>query len=208
MSVVFLFEMIGTVAFAVSGAMTAIRRRMDIFGVMILAMITAVGGGILRDLILDVVPPSAFRRPVYALTAAATAIVVFLPSVRRRLHANEGIYEIALLVMDSIGLGVFTALGAEAAYLAIPDANLFLAVFVSVVTGVGGGIMRDVLAQDMPYVFVKHFYACASMIGALVCALLHGKVGSFPCMLAGTLVTMVLRLLAAHYHWNLPKAEA
>ena len=80
-------------------------------------------------------------------------------------------------------------------------------VFVSVVTGVGGGILRDVLAQDMPYVFVKHFYACASLIGALVCVFLWKAAGEGTAMAAGTAVTVVLRVLAAHYRWNLPRAD-
>jgi len=194
----FVFEMIGTVAFAVSGALVAVKKRMDLLGVAVLGMTTAVGGGIVRDLILGVTPPMAFREPVYALTAIAVSLLMFFPGVRKLISADNSL----LLVMDALGLGVFTAVGVQAG---MASGRIFLAVFVGTLTGVGGGVMRDVFAGEQPAIFVRHFYACASIIGALVCALLWGA-GEVIAMLAGSIVTLVLRLLAAHFKWSLPKA--
>ena len=89
----------------------------------------------------------------------------------------------------------------------MPEMNLFLITFVGVLTGVGGGILRDIFAGNTPYIFIKHFYACASIIGAWTCALLWPHTGSVPAMIAGAALTVVLRLLAAHFRWSLPKAK-
>ena len=200
------FEILGTIAFAVSGAVVAISKKMDIFGVAILGMTTAVGGGILRDLILGITPPAAFQSPGYALTSIAVSMLVFLPPVRRLLHWNEKLYDTALLLFDAIGLGIFTVIGVQTAYIATGELNAFLAIFVGVVTGCGGGVMRDVFAGSPPYIFVMHFYATASLLGAVACLLLW-TIGQMPAMLIGAAVTLTLRLLAAHYRWSLPKAK-
>ena len=112
---IFIFEIVGTIAFAISGALVGVEKKMDIFGVAILGLTTAVGGGILRDLILNIAPPSAFQHPVFAVTAIAVSIVFFLPSVRFALKRREKIYEITVRIMDSIGLGLFTVSGVQVA---------------------------------------------------------------------------------------------
>ena len=203
---VFVLELIGTAAFAVSGAIVGIKKRMDLFGVIVLGVCTAVGGGIVRDLILGITPPAAFQSPGYALTAITVSALVFLPPVRRLLHWREKLYDTALLIFDAIGLGIFTVIGVQTAYIATGELNAFLAIFVGVVTGCGGGVLRDMFAGTPPYIFVKHFYATASIIGAVVCLLLW-NIGQMPAMLIGAAVTLTLRLLAAHYRWSLPKAK-
>lgn len=200
-----IFELAGTVAFAVSGAMTALKRSMDIFGVAILGLTTAVGGGIIRDLVLGNTPPVAFRLPIYALTAIGTAIVFFLPRVRRAMQTRQAVFNRVLFLMDSLGLSIFTVVGIQVA-MSASEHNLFFLVFVGVVTGVGGGVLRDVLAGKMPVVFKTDFYACASLIGALVCSILWPYAGGVPAMTLGAGVILVLRLCAARYHWSLPKA--
>ena len=109
--------------------------------------------------------------------------------------------------MDSLGLGLFTVIGIETAYTYVAETNVYLAVFVGVITGVGGGVMRDVLAGNTPYIFTKHFYACASLIGAVVCSLCWSCLGSISSMLLGAIIIIVLRNMAAHYRWSLPKIE-
>ena len=116
-------------------------------------------------------------------------------------------YDVLLRIMDAIGLSLFTVIGVETAYIHVADANAYLAIFVGVLTGVGGGILRDVLAGNTPYVFVKHFYACASLIGAVVCAVCWSWLGSLPSMLIGAGLIMVLRNMAVHYRWSLPQIE-
>lgn len=201
----FILELIGTVAFAVSGALTGVKKHMDIFGVAILGLTTAVGGGVIRDLVLGITPPGTFRSPVYALVAIITSILVFLPFIRRLLTRSSRILNTVLLIMDSVGLGIFTVVGMQTAFGAIADCGLFLLIFVGVVTGVGGGILRDVLAGDTPYIFVKHIYASASLAGAILCALLW-SVSPVWAMLSGTALVIVIRLLSAHFKWNLPHA--
>ena len=202
----FTVEIVGTVAFAVSGAMVGLKREMDILGIVILGLVTAVGGGVIRDLILGNTPPHTFRDPVYAAIAVLVSILVFLPFVRRAFERVHRLYDTVMLVMDSLGLGIFTVIGIRTAYDA-GQRGLFLLIFVGVVTGVGGGILRDVLAGQTPYVFVKHFYACASIIGALICVILLRFTGQTVSMTAGALTVVVLRFFAAHYRWELPKAN-
>ena len=201
-----ILEIIGTVAFAVSGAMTGLSKKMDIFGVVILGLTTAVGGGMIRDLVLGLTPPAMFTNPIYAAVAAVVSVIVFLPAVRRWLTAYGRVREILMLVMDSLGLGVFTVVGIQRAYTATDHRGLFLLVFVGVVSGVGGGLLRDVMAGNTPYIFVKHVYASASIIGAILCAALWGVLGATAAMILGASVILTIRLLAAHYHWSLPRA--
>ena len=201
-----ILEIIGTVAFAVSGAMTGLAKKMDIFGVSILGLTTAVGGGVLRDVILGLTPPAMFTNPIYAAVAAAVSVIVFLPAVRRWLTAYGRVRDILMLVMDSLGLGVFTVVGIQRAYTATEHRGLFLLVFVGVVSGVGGGLLRDVMAGNTPYIFVKHVYASASIIGAILCAALWAPLGATMAMILGASVILIVRLLAAHYHWSLPRA--
>lgn len=204
--VIFIFEIIGTVAFAVSGTITALKKGMDLFGVVILGLTTAVGGGVLRDLLLGITPPATFRSPVYAAVAIAASMIMFFLFGKRALE-NPHIFESGLLLIDALGLGVFTVLGVEAAYLAVETPSMFLAVFVGVVTGVGGGVLRDVLAGHTPYIFVKHFYATASLIGAVLCALLYNVFGRAAAIFSGAAAIVALRLMAAAFCWSLPKIK-
>lgn len=202
-----IFELLGTIAFAASGAMTGLSKKMDILGVTTLGVVTAVGGGVIRDLILGSTPPATFRNPTYALVAIAVSVIMFIPMVRRFLFKKQHIYDFVMLIMDSVGLGVFTVVGIQVAYASDTSHNAFLLIFVGVVTGVGGGIMRDILAGNTPYIFVKHFYACASIIGAIVCILIWKYFGQSLAIIGGSVVILILRLLAAHYRWSLPKAD-
>lgn len=203
----FIFELIGIIVFSLSGALVAIEKKMDIFGVAIMGLITATGGGVIRDLILGVNPPKAFQNPTDALVAIATALIVFLPSIRKFISKEKKVYDILILILDSLGLGLFTVIGVKAAIEAGYNNNLFLQIFVGVLTGVGGGVLRDVLSGDRPYIFVKHFYACASLLGAIACALLWKHIGEIPSSLVTIGITFTLRILAAHFRWSLPKAE-
>ena len=204
---VLILELIGTVAFAVSGAMIALRKGMDIFGVCMLGLTTACGGGVLRDVLLGVLPPVMFREPVFALAAVAASVIMFLPVVRRALARRELVYEKVLLLADAAGLGIFTAMGVSATVAAGYGGNLFFSVFLGSITGVGGGVLRDVLAGSPPYIFVKHIYALAAIFGALLCALLWLPLGQRGAMLVCVAAVLVIRLMAAHFRWSLPKAS-
>lgn len=205
--VFFIFEILGIIAFSLSGALVAIEKKMDIFGVAIIGLITATGGGVIRDLILGVNPPKAFQNPLDALVATVTALIVFLPVVRKISIKEKKVYEFVTRMLDSLGLGLFTVIGVRVAIESGFEKNLFLQIFVGVLTGVGGGVLRDVLSGDRPYIFVKHFYACASLLGAIVCSFLWENLGEISASLIGIGIIFTLRLLAARYRWSLPKAE-
>lgn len=207
--IVFLMEIIGTIAFAASGAMLGVEKKMDLFGVCVLGVITSVGGGMIRDIILGIVPPGVFQTPVYALVATVTSCVTFgfIYEKRQLLEDHKGIYDKMLLVMDSIGLGVFTVIGVNTGIVRGYVDHRFLLVFLGTITGIGGGIMRDMMAGVPPYVFVRHVYACASIVGALVCVYTYGIIGAVPSMVLSFCVIIVIRYLAAHYRWNLPRME-
>lgn len=200
-------EMIGTVAFAASGALTAMRKKMDLLGVIVLGVVTAVGGGMIRDILLGISPPLAFRNPLAVIVAIAVSVILFISWVRHHLMHNQRLFDTVLLVMDSIGLGVFSVMGIWNALDFSSERSTFLLVFVGVMTGVGGGVLRDILAGNTPYIFVKHVYACASLLGATVCALLWRVVPNYVAMLTGMLCVLILRLLSAYFRWNLPHTD-
>lgn len=208
--IIFTMEMIGTVAFAASGVMVGVGRRMDVFGVCVLGVITSVGGGMIRDVVLGIIPPGVFQKPVYALVATITSCLVFLVLYLKR-HLLEGhfkeIYDRIMLIMDTIGLGIFTVVGVNTGIQQGYLYNTFLLVFVGTITGVGGGLLRDMMAGVPPYIFVRHVYACASIVGAWVCALISQHFGTVEAMVISAAVVMMIRYFAAHYHWNLPRLE-
>lgn len=206
-TVLFIFEIVGTVAFAISGAMTGLAKKMDIFGVAILGLTTATGGGIIRDLILGNTPPATFHNPTYAVVALAVSVLVFIPAIRHLMENRKAVFDIVLLLMDSLGLGLFTVVGIQIAHSLSDSYGRFLLIFVGVVTGVGGGMLRDIFAGDTPYVFKKHVYATASLVGAVACVAVWEPLGETVSMVIGATVILVLRLCAAKYRWNLPKPE-
>ena len=111
------------------------------------------------------------------------------------------------MAADTLGLGVFTVVGVKAVFTGSTETNYFFAVFLGTITGVGGGLLRDMMAGDKPYIFVKHVYACASIAGALICALLWESAGEQIAMLAGAVCVIVMRFLAIRYKWKLPQIE-
>ena len=209
--ITFFMEMAGTVAFAASGAMVGVERNMDIFGVSVLGVVTAVGGGMIRDIVLGIIPPNVFINPVYALVATITSCLVFLVFYWKR-QLLEGhmrlTYDRVMLVMDSIGLGIFTVVGVNTGIRSGYMDNVFLLVFLGTITGVGGGLMRDMMAGEEPYIFVKHIYACASLVGALGCVWIYREWGRLTAVFIGAFIVMAIRFLAAHYRWNLPHPKS
>lgn len=202
-----LMDLAGTIAFAASGAIVAIRQKMDLFGVCVLGVCTAVGGGMMRDVILGHIP-AALKNPKYVAVAAATSLLVFLIFYFKQ-EFFEGrmrvYYDLVMLVMDTIGLGIFTVFGVKAGVDAGYMDNTFLLAFLGTLTGVGGGVLRDMMAEVPPYIFVRHVYACASIIGAVLCVWLYRGIGELPALVIGSVCVILIRYLAAHYRWNLPR---
>ena len=206
-TIIFVMEITGTVAFASSGAMLAVRKEMDLFGVCVLGVTASVGGGLMRDLILGITQPNMFRKPVYTLVAVGVSVLLFLLLyVRRSFRESRAAtaYDRVMALFDAAGLGIFTVSGIHTAR-SLGFDQTFLLVFLGVITGVGGGLLRDVIAQEKPYILTKHVYACASIAGALVCVWVYPALGSPAAMAAGALAVFLVRLLAMRYRWNLPR---
>ena len=208
---IYAVELIGTAAFASSGALVAIRKDMDLLGVLALALTTAVGGGFIRDLVLGIHPPRMFENGTYAAVALATALILFVAAYRSggsfsgdRLDR----YERTMNFLDALGLGIFTVVGINTAVSAGMGDNTFLLVFVGMATGVGGGLIRDVLAREMTFILVKEIYACASLAGALLYIACMGRVPEAPLVALATAVVVAIRMSAVRYNWNLPRCRS
>ena len=208
---IFILELIGTVAFASSGAMIAIEKKMDIFGVNVLGATTAVGGGIMRDIILGLTPPGAFSHPVYVLVAALTSTILFVIAYAKptafESRVKTDYYDKLMFWCDTAGLGIFTVVGIQAAVRAVGGANVFFFVFIGTLTGVGGGVLRDIMAGETPYILVKHIYACAAIAGGIVCVVGRTAFGEAYGTILGLAATVLLRFLAAHFRWNLMRVS-
>ena len=202
----FIVEIIGTIAFAISGAMTAIERRLDLFGVLFLGATTAIGGGIFRDILLGQIPPQAFINYVYMLTAVITSALIFLRAyVNTQREAPLPFLSDDLLnFFDAAGLGIFSVIGVQNTINAGFGDNAFFCIFLGMLTGVGGGMLRDIMSQTTPAVLRKHIYALAS-IGGSLCYYLLQSVHEEVAILVTTVGVILIRLMASNYRWTLPR---
>jgi len=209
-SLLFAMELIGTIAFACSGALVGIRKKLDLLGVIVLAVITATGGGMFRDILIGNVPPALFRNPFYAGVAVLAAILIFFTIQSKRLlktFMQIERYNQVFNSLDAIGLGAFTVVGVDTAISYNVDSYFFLTLFVGVITGVGGGLIRDIMVCEIPSILKEHIYACASLAGALL------YVGTWQifdpdiAMITSALIVIAIRMLARHYDWNLPHSK-
>lgn len=207
-AIIKILEIIGTIAFSVSGALVATGARLDIFGVVFVGCITAVGGGIIRDVLLGIDPPAIFNNFTIILIAMITCIVVFIIAYINRKEFNDFKMKIEHInnFFDAIGLAAFTVIGAEVGYINGFSHNCFIIIAIGMITGVGGGIFRDILTDTTPYVFKKHIYALASIFGSLLYFILrkHFDNVSFVSVLAMFSV-IIIRMLATKFCWSLPK---
>ncbi len=210
-SVLLAIELIGTVAFAITGVITAIEKKFDIFGAIVLGTVTAVGGGIVRDIILGYLPPMAFRKSVYAIAAVITSLAVFVIAYffGKRIQKHFDVYSQVINIFDSIGLSVFVIGGVNSAIACGFEENMFLTVFVATLTGVGGGVMRDIMAGRVPKILRKRVYALAAIIGSILYyILIHYELcSSTLAIIIGAGSVIIIRILATIFHWNLPTVK-
>ena len=196
----FAVDIAGTVVFAVEGAMAAVNGNLDLIGIMTLAFCTALGGGIVRDVLLGALPPASLRDWRYPTIVLTAAVVVFF------LHRGvRGIPAGSILILDAAGLAIFAIAGTQKALLY--KMNPLVAVLLGTVTGVGGGTIRDVLLNQVPTVLRFEIYASAAMVGS-VCMIVLMKV-RFPAGWAagvGAFACFTLRVVSLWKHWNLPHA--
>ena len=202
-------ERIGMVALALNGALVGLKYHLDLFGVILVSVTVSLGGGVVRDLIIGRIPPAMFQDYRYLLVAVVTALLVFLAAVisRGRYHDYETKVEALANIFDALGLGAFTVVGVQAGINAGFSDNGFLLVFLGLLTGIGGGILRDLFVMRMPVVLRKHVYALPVIIGAALYLLCY-RLGAPQLVTSGAVIFTVfaLRMLATYYHWNLPHA--
>lgn len=203
---ILIVNIIGTIAFAISGAVVAMKKKFDIFGVAMLGVTTAVGGGFVRDIVLGNVPPVALTAPIYTIIAIVCSVLAFLPFIRNRINQNNIVFDRLMFLMDTIGLAAFTTTGVAICF-EQGDHSLFVSLFVGVVTGVGGGVLRDIFSNEPPYIFRKHIYACAAAAGAITTHFLYAWINPTTAMIIGFIEIVIIRFLSAYYRWNLPTAE-
>ncbi len=203
-----ILEIVGTVAFAVSGAFVAIKAKFDVFGVVVVGCTAAVGGGIIRDVLIGRTPPAIFSNIYILMIAAAVSIAVFiiLYYKRNNFEKLDITTEKINNYFDAVGLAAFTVMGVEIAFLNNLSENVFLSITLGVLTGVGGGLLRDIFTENLPYILKKHIYAIASLLGAGVYYFLRLFIDStlIP-TIVGIVVIVTLRVLATIYRWSLPK---
>ena len=197
--VVLAADLAGTAVFAIEGANAAIEAKLDLLGVLVLSFIVALGGGMVRDLLIGATPPSAIRDWRYPVLAFAAGLVTFV------LHTQVAALPAWLLAtLDAAGLALFAVAGAEKAL----DFQIspLIATLLGAITGCGGGVIRDVLLARVPMVLVANIYASAALLGAAV-LVIGRRFGCLPALAAvlGGLACFVLRMAAVRYDWQLPK---
>jgi uncharacterized membrane protein YeiH len=196
-----ILDLFGTMAFAVTGAFRAIEHGSDIVGIIILATITGVAGGVLRDIVFGRIPPLAITNPLYLIITVTTAVALFFLYRMLKKHWN------LFLKFDAIGLGVFTVIGTTIAYNLV-GLNFLAMAFSGLITAIGGGILRDVFVNEVPIVFVKELYASASFVGVVTFfGLLVANVDVSIAAISSIIAATGLRLLAMRYDWNLPRTK-
>ena len=200
---IYLWDLIGTFVFGISGVLVGLERKMDVFGMFILAFVTGVGGGTVRDVLirtttLDPVPVFWMKNLMYVLMIVAS-VVITLPFKKKFV----GHWSYWLLVFATIGLGVFTIIGLEKTLRF--ELSPVIAILLGAMTGSFGGVIRDILANKLPAVFHKEIYATACVAGGIVYFLIDGLMGHNTVVFITILVVIAVRLLSVKYKWELPK---
>ena len=191
-----ILDLAGIAVFAATGALVGVRKELDIFGLVVLAMLTGLGGGVLRDVLIGAVPPSALDDWRYLVVPAATAVLVFY------FHPTIGRMENQIMVLDAIGLALFCVTGAVKA----EDAglNILAASVLGLLTGVGGGMMRDVAAGRVPVIFRGELYATPAFAGALIASVIHDQGYAAGWYVLAGAVCLIWRLAALTRGWTAP----
>lgn len=200
MNILYTLDLIGTIAFAASGALAGVRHGMDLFGILVLGMVTAIGGGTIRDLLLGDLPPFCLHNEIYLWLPILVALFVFFT------HRRWPKFKSILLYLDAIGLGTFVVIGTGKA-LSFETGPLG-AVLMGVMTGTAGGVLRDILSNEVPLIMRREVYASACIIGGVLLVLLQMlEINNNLSLLIAASAVILLRVLAIHLNWSLPKAS-
>ena len=206
----YITEITGTIAFAISGAIHALKKKLDIFGVIIIGLVTAFGGGAIRDVLLGSLPPKMFYNYKLVTLAIITCITVFIIAyfARKTTHIKQVSIEALYIIFDAIGLAAFSVSGMQAAIVLGHKNNIFICVSLGIITATGGGVLRDMLSREIPVILRKNVYATASMLGCLIYFMLYRlNINQTISTLLAMIIIVVTRLLAVYYKWNLPKVD-
>ena len=200
LTILYCLDLIGTAAFAASGAWAGIRREMDLFGVLVLGLVTATGGGTLRDVLLGDFPPFCLQNQTYLYVSLLVSLLVFF------LHRSMERIHYPLQVFDAIGLGTFVVIGT------IKGLQFHLgflgAVMMGVMTATAGGVVRDILSNQVPLILRREVYASACLVGGALLVLLQATPLPYPLsLLLAAICVTGLRLLAIRHNWALPRAR-
>ncbi len=206
--VLYVLEILGVIAFSISGAMVAIDKKLDVFGVIFVGIMTSLGGGVTRDILIGKLPPQMFENYRCIAVSVGTSIVVFILGYLTRDYYKKHVRVIETInnVFDAIGLGVFSISGIQIAVNTGFSYNKFLLVFLGMITGVGGGLIRDIIVGRTPVIFSKHIYAVAAILGGigyLICRSMGIAEGI--AAMGGIIAIFVIRMLSTYFKWNLPR---
>jgi uncharacterized membrane protein YeiH len=192
-----ILDLLGTVAFAISGALSAMNRRLDLFGIFIIAFVTAIGGGTIRDILIGSTPVTWMENTIYIYLIGV--VTIFAIIFRRKLdHLKK-----SLFLFDSIGLGIFTITGVEIGIQ--NDLNPIISITLGAMTGTFGGVIRDILCNEIPVIFRKEIYATACIVGGLAFVIFYEIGMPQDVIYVITSVTVIaIRLLAVKFHISLP----
>ena len=190
-------DWIGTFVFALSGGLLGVQKRFDLFGVLFLSFVVAVAGGMIRDVLIGAIPPAGISEIHYFLIAIAGGLITFYCYPRVASRQSQ------MLLLDAVGLGLFAVIGAAKAV--DYGINPLMAAIMGMLTGIGGGMMRDVLAGEVPFVLRSDLYAVAALAAGGIVALGHvlGMTRLYP-MLVGAAICILLRIMAIYRGWRAP----
>lgn len=197
MDIITLIDILGTIAFAISGVLTAMHKRMDAFGILIIALVTSIGGGTLRDVLIGKTPVTWMQDQVFPYVIFGTA--VFAVIFRNKLKY----FRRSLFLFDTIGIGLYTITGVQVSLAFGLDP--IICVILGTVSACFGGVLRDILCNDIPIIFHKEIYATACILGATVYLFLNQfEISQTVSMILAGVVIITIRILAVIFEWQLP----
>lgn len=198
--IIYTLDLLGTIAFAASGALAGVRRGMDLLGVVVLGIVTATGGGVMRDVLLNDTPPFCFKNELYLYLALAASVVVFLtPRSFERMNR-------AMLLLDALGLGTFLVIGTSKALSF--HLGFMGAVIMGVMTATCGGLVRDILSNQIPLILQREIYASACVVGGAIFYLLHQtEMPSGVNLTVSAIAVIAIRCTALVKGWQLPRGR-
>lgn len=196
MTLFYFLDLVGTFVFALAGSFKAIRHKFDLLGIFILASITGTGGGIIRDLILGYTPPASLQSMEYISVCILSGVIAFL--FPKKIYSKQNI----LTILDAVGLGVFVYIGSSKAI--FYDLNILSVIFCGTITGVGGGVIRDVLVNEVSSILNSEFYATSAILGSFYLFLFHGTFNENFLIFSTIFLTTSIRLATWRYRIGLP----